>query len=75
MALPGFTADASLYRMDSSYRMTNIAIGASGPIALAAWDECGCGSLGGCARARCACRCGGGDILPDPHAPCGFRCI
>jgi hypothetical protein len=77
-SLPGFTADASLYRMSRSYRSTNIAghaNGASEPIGLAAVGDCGCGWLRGCARARCSCRCAGGDILPDRFAPCGFYCI
>jgi hypothetical protein len=83
MALPGFNAEASVYPTFGHYYATgaprgtnaptNIAVGASGPIALAA-DECGCGRLRGCAGERCACECDGGYIEEDPHARCGFYC-
>jgi hypothetical protein len=59
MDMPGFTADASLYKMKGRYA-TTASYGASEmsrAVRLAQGDDCNCNRLSGCARKRCYCEC------------------
>jgi len=59
MNMPGFTADASVYKTKGCYAST-ASYGASqmnGAVRLAQGDDCNCDRLSGCARKRCYCEC------------------
>jgi hypothetical protein len=83
MSMPGFSAAASLYQTDEQYRSRIENIPSSwNSITLAqtaAFDPCAhCRSLPSpCARARCACVCAGGDVIPVSPiiSHCGFLCV
>jgi hypothetical protein len=84
MSLPGFHAAASMYQTKEQYRTNGmrIASGQSSGVNLAqfaVFDPCAhCRFLPNpCARARCACICAGGDLIPVSPiiSHCGFLCV
>jgi hypothetical protein len=77
MNIPGFTADASVYKTKGHYMsvVSNGASGVSGGVQLAQWD-CGCGHLWGCAKNRCECGCPDADGYTGIcHDPCCRECF
>jgi len=62
MNMPGFTAEASVYKVKGSYYTASAPNRASGMrevVGLAGLDDCDrCSHLSGCARKRCFCECG-----------------
>jgi hypothetical protein len=82
MGMPGFNASVSLYKTKEQYRAnylrkTRVSASSVTAAQLGAFDPCAhCQSLPTpCSRARCACICAGGDIIPSPWARCGFLCV
>jgi len=87
MSMPGFNALVSLYEAKGHYharskgnsRGNGITLAQLMPLAAPApvFDPClHCLSLPTpCSRARCACICAGGDIIPSHWAHCGFLCV
>ena len=79
MNIPGFAAEASLYKAETCYQ-DHGRPGTSDPkrTITTAFDPCPeCRSLSGCARAQCYCTCGNdpGYWMPGnfgPHSPCGI---
>lgn len=59
MNMPGFTAEASVYKTKGRYMSVGShgASGRSGVVQSAQGDVCGCSHLSGCARKRCYCEC------------------
>jgi hypothetical protein len=80
MALPGFTAEASVYTMSRHAYASGAATRAGGSIGHLALaqsdDDCAqeCAYLRGCARRRCECECNDGIVIPDTNWPCRFHC-
>jgi hypothetical protein len=78
MTMPGFTANASVYKTNIQYQansMRNYGSGTRDGVTLAAIDPCAhCGLLPGCARFRCFCICNDGVPIPVHRPPCNFVC-
>jgi hypothetical protein len=84
MSMPRFDAAASLYVTNGYYLANRVrnARGSPSGVTLAqfaAFDPCAhCRFLPTpCARARCACICAGGDVIPVSPiiSHCGFLCV
>lgn len=64
MTIPGFTAEASVYKVNGRYYTTSLpnqVSRISEGVGLAQWEECDyCRRLTGCARRSCNCECRGG---------------
>lgn len=59
MTMPGFKADASIYKMRGYYatNVPNRSGRISDAVKLAQGNDCNCDRLSGCARKRCYCEC------------------
>jgi hypothetical protein len=83
MSMPGFNAALSLYDTNEQYRPNSIRYVSGNRreirvAQVASFDPCArCLHLvDPCARARCACICAGGDVIPVSRliSRCGFLC-
>jgi hypothetical protein len=88
MTIPGYRAEASLYRSSGQYRAALAADLApfggvavpqqSGLLPFAAISQDPCQRVcaqGGGAAARSCCLCNGGIPVPNPRFRCGFFCV